>query len=102
MEMAVDTPELQAAARVYDDAAERTAALAGALSGEAAAVRGWCYGGAADAAERFFRTLAWAATTGGAELTQFAGRVRASADGYDLTELAVGGTYDPGAPRSAG
>ena len=89
MEMAVDTAELHAAARACDDAAEATAALAAALAREAAAAGAWSSGLLADVADRFFTTLAWAATTGGEELGQLARRLDAAAGGYDAAELAL-------------
>ena len=100
METAVDTPELQGAARAYADAGLTAAALADALAAEATAVGAWSYGASADAAGRFFTTLAWAARTGGAELSALSARLRASADGYDVTELALRsyGIERPGPP----
>ena len=93
MQIGVSTPELQAAARAYADAAGRTAALAAALAAEARTTGTWSYGALTGSAARFFRTLAWAATTGAAELDGLADRVRRSGDDYDVSELLLASQY---------
>ncbi|GAA4966500.1 hypothetical protein [Kineococcus glutinatus] len=87
MRTGVETGELQVAARSHASAADSTNALATALSAQAAATSAWSSGVLAGAAERFFTTLAWAATSGAGELSGLASRLQASADGYDLAEL---------------